>query len=521
MILGDPVLAATAHDERGITLDELFRRTAARRPDAVALADAPNRQAFTDGAPWRLTYAEADRIVSGIAGRFRRMGLPADAVVGIQMPNIVENVLTILGVLRAGMIAAPLPLLWRRADAVAALTRVGAKALIACRRSGGFAHCQLALHVAADVFSVRYVCGFGDNVPDGVVPFDDLVRVESSEAVAPVARESDAAAHLAIVTFEAGADGPVPVARRHLELLAGGLGIFLEGGIGKDAAILSATAPSSFAGLCLTLLPWLLSGGTLALHHPFDAGLFARQYRDERAGTLVLPAPAALHLAEAGLFADQEATVLAPWPAPERLAASPVWRERSTALVDVPIFGEAGFVATRRGADGRPVRLARGAVTAPSGTQGAVMVVALGATERGTLALRGPMVPRYAFPPGIEHTEAPHFAIGDDGFVDTGYRCRVDPADDTLDIAGPPAGMVGVGFYRFPLGALLQTVGGLDAGADLAVLPDPLTGQRLVGTAADLDAVAAALAARGLNPLVAAAFSRHGEAPLRAAAAAG
>ena len=56
-------------------------------------------------------------MVSAIAGRLRRMGLPTDAIVGIQLPNIVENILTILGVLRAGMIAAPLPLLWRRADA--------------------------------------------------------------------------------------------------------------------------------------------------------------------------------------------------------------------------------------------------------------------------------------------------------------------------------------------------------------------------------------------------------------------
>ncbi len=46
------------------------------------------------------------------------------------MPNTVDSVLTLLGVLRAGLIAMPLPLLWRRADAVAALSRVGAKALI-------------------------------------------------------------------------------------------------------------------------------------------------------------------------------------------------------------------------------------------------------------------------------------------------------------------------------------------------------------------------------------------------------
>ena len=49
--------------------------------------------------------------ISAIASRLRRLGLHTDAIVGIQLPNTVESVLTLLGVLRAGMIAAPLPLL--------------------------------------------------------------------------------------------------------------------------------------------------------------------------------------------------------------------------------------------------------------------------------------------------------------------------------------------------------------------------------------------------------------------------
>ncbi|MGB6891855.1 MAG: class I adenylate-forming enzyme family protein, partial [Xanthobacteraceae bacterium] len=291
MILGAPTSAASVapHGQGGITLDELFRRAAARRPGAIALADAPNRQKFTDGAPLRLSYAEADRMISAIAGRLRRMGLPTDAIVGIQMPNIVENVLAILGVLRAGLIAAPLPLLWRRADAVTALARVGAKALITCRRVGGFEHCQLALHVAAEVFSIRYVCGFGGNLPDGAVALDDLFTAAKLDPVPPLDRDSDAAAHLAVTTFEVGEDGPVPVARRHLELLAGGLCVLLEGRLEQDASVLSSIAPSSFAGICLTLVPWLLTGGTLSLHHPFDGEVFARQRRDERAATLILP----------------------------------------------------------------------------------------------------------------------------------------------------------------------------------------------------------------------------------------
>ena len=119
--------------------------------------------------------------MTAIAVRLRKLGLQTDAVVGIQLPNTAECVLTILGVLRAGMIAVPLPLLWRRADAAYALNQLGAKAIVTASRIGDVDHCELAMQVAADVFPIRYVCGFGESLADGVVPFDDLMAGDSGE----------------------------------------------------------------------------------------------------------------------------------------------------------------------------------------------------------------------------------------------------------------------------------------------------------------------------------------------------
>src|SRR5215467_5422024 len=140
------------------TLDDLLRRAAAARPDALALIDPPDRASFTDGAPRRLTWAEADRVVSSIANLLRSLGLPPGAIVALQLPNVVESVLTLMGVLRAGLIAAPLPLLWRQAETCAALGRVSARALISCRRVGDVDHADLAMHVAAETFAIRFVC---------------------------------------------------------------------------------------------------------------------------------------------------------------------------------------------------------------------------------------------------------------------------------------------------------------------------------------------------------------------------
>jgi hypothetical protein len=525
MILGDQATTREAPQSGSrIGIDELFRRAAQRHPGAIALADPPNRASFTDGAPRRLTYAEADRVVSAIAGRLRRMGLPTDAIVGIQLPNICENILTILGVIRAGLIAAPLPLLWRRADVVTALARVGAKALITCRRAGNFEHGQFATRVAAEVFSIRYVCGFGGKeLPDGMVPLDDLFTAAKPDPVPPLERQGNLAVHLAVITFEIGEDGPVPVARRHLEVLAGGLGVLLESGLEQSASVLSTIAPASFAGLCLTLVPWLLTGGTLVLHHAFDADVFAQQRRDDRCGTLILPTVAAFRLAETGLFSREGPTrVLAAWRAPEQLATSPDWPERDAVLVDVAIFGETGLIAAHRGMGGHPAPLPLGAVLAPRGEGGgAVTVAELSATVNDTLGLRGPMLPHHVFPPGIERSDQPHFAIGRDGVVDTGYACLVDRVSRTITVTEPPSGIVTTGGYRFPLCRLLEAVGAIDARATLAALADPVIGQRLVGTAADPKAMQAALRDLGINPLVVAAFAARDEAVRREALAAG
>ncbi len=358
-----------------------------------------------------------------------------------------------------------------------------------------------------------------------MVPLDDLFTAAKLDPVPPLERQGNPAAHLAVITFEIGEDGPVPVARRHLEVLAGGLGVLLESGIEQSASILSTIAPASFAGLCLTLVPWLLTGGTLVLHHAFDADVFAQQRRDDRCGTLILPAIAAFRLAETGLFSREGPTrVLAAWRAPEQLAASPDWPERDAALVDVSIFGEAGLIAAHRGLGGHAAPLPLGAVVAPrDGGGGAVTVTVaeLSATVNDTFGLRGPMLPHHVFPSGIERSDQPHFAIGRDGVVDSGYACFVDLMSRTITVTEPPAGIVTTGGYRFPLCRLLEAVGAIDAGATLAALPDPVIGQRLIGTAADPNAMQTALKELGINPLVVAAFAARDQAVWREALAAG
>lgn len=454
VILGDAARdqAQPSADGRRITVDELLRHISRQRPDKLALVDPENRESFTDGKPRRMTYAEADHIVAAIAQRLRDMGLPTDAVVGVQLPNIVESFLVTLGIWRADMIAAPLPLFWRRAEAVDALGRIGAKALIICGRVGAFCQADFALHVAAEVFSIRYVCGFGANVSDGVVSFNDLMAPQTSGPGSQVdsERRINACSHLAAITFDTSEGCIVPVARNHTELLAGGLAVLLESQLPPGAKVLSALSPASFAGIGLTFLPWLLIGGTLVMHHPFELDIFTRQIQEHRCDAVVLPAAVVFRLPETGLFAGNEpATVIATWRSPERLASSPTWRQPNSPLIDVSIFSETAIVPARRGANGRPGPLALGRLTAPRDHADGVAVADVARTESGTAAFRGPMVPSHSFPPGIERSSLPHFQIGPDGLVDTGYPCCVDTATQTMIVTNPPAGVADDGAIAF------------------------------------------------------------------------
>jgi hypothetical protein len=506
VILGDRFSDIALPDDpfARVTLDDLFRQARQRHPHAVALADPPDREYFTEGAPRRLTYAQADRAISALGSALRGFGLAPDSIVGVQLPNTVEAVLVLLGALRAGMVVAPIPLLWRATEMTATLGRIGARALISCRQVGSLDHCELAMQVAAETFAIRFVAGFGSDLPDGIITLDDIFHADPGEMPA-LERGGQPADHVAVVTFDVTPGGVIPLARNHAQLVAAGRAVALEAAIEHRAAILTTITTSSFAGLASAIVPWLLTGGTLALHQPFSPEAFSAQRRGENCHVAVVPGPLVGRMREAGLLGsgggDGPKAVVAVWRAPERLSACPAWPAGEAALIDVPVFGEIGLIANRRGAGGKPdpLPIGRPATGARSGIE--VM-----RTANGTVALRGAMVPRHPFPLGVTRGDRLRLNVDDAGFVDTQFACRLERDTKSLVVNGAPPGVVSVGGYRFALRELQNQVTRIDESGSLAALPDLLMGHRLAGGAGDRDAMRQALATQGADPLVVAAF---------------
>ena len=485
------------------TLDGLFKRILARKPDALALRDPINKQRITGQPPRSLTFAEADRAITALSAHFIESGLPSNSVIAVQLPNTVEFVLTVLAAHRAGLVVALFPLLWRQAELTVALNRTGARAIVAIDRIDGVVHADLAMNAAAEAFSIRHVCGFGADLPEGMASLD-LALSTGSITARNVVQDGRKAS---IISFDVTGDGFRPVPRTHLNLIAGGLALTLESNVQQGSTIMSAFAPSSFAGLTSSLVIWLLSGGTLVLHHPFDGDVLEQQIVEHGCDTLVAPAQLALRLGEIDMPSRLPTlrNVLGLWRAPEQVASSSAWTQQQAMLTDVYLFGEAGLFGARRiEADGAPVAIRPGPHSAPRQVAGASISGEVFLTPKGTLALRGPMVsaaPYAPTPPGDSLVTQPPR-----DYVDTDYAARIDRSTGAICITAPPSGIMAVGGYRFLAADLQEWARRLGQGALLTALPDRLSGHRLAGRAQDNTRARVALAELGLNPLMVEAF---------------
>jgi hypothetical protein len=332
----------------------------------------------------------------------------------------------------------------------------------------------------------------------------DLAIDTQSSTTRPIVEDGRKAA---IISFDVTAEGFRPVPRTHLHLIAGALALSLESDLPQGATVMSAFAPTSFAGLASSLVIWLLTGGTLSLHHPFDSEVLEQQINEQFCDTLIAPAQLALRLGETDMRSRLPTLrhVIGLWRAPEQVASSPVWTAQQAVLTDIYLFGEAGLFGARRRENGVPAPVLPGVQGAPRESPGSSIAGEVFLTPRGTLALRGPMVTPAAYAPPRPPSDS-LVAEPPRDFVDTEYAARIDRSTGAICITAPPTGIMAVGGYRFLSLDLQEWARRLGQGALLTALPDRLSGHRLAGRAQDNSRAREALSELGLNPLMVEAF---------------
>ena len=255
------------NDPKTHSLDGLLRRHAEENPDEVVLYDDPAKAEWGTGSPRSLSWRDWNTDVEILAGFLAGLNLSEGSVIAIYGANTVETYTALLAISRAGFIAAPVPTFWRDYDMRDYLTAVQARAIIACDEVEGDEMALRCRSLAQDLFNIRYVFGFGTNLPDGVM---NLARIME---MAGVDTSVDGGFDMvdpnqAIILLPPGLrhhnDEPA-VERTSNHWIAAYQATFDED-FRSDVA-LCTFAPSGMVGVLFALVGTLLSGRRLHLHH--------------------------------------------------------------------------------------------------------------------------------------------------------------------------------------------------------------------------------------------------------------
>ncbi|MGW9328906.1 AMP-binding protein [Bosea sp. NPDC055594] len=173
----------------GLDFDELLKALAAKRGYEPAFRDPPGRRDWSGVAPGAFGFAELDARVERLAGLLTLARPQPAARVAILAPLGPEALISILACLRAGLSPMPLPPHADEAELLGMIERSGAVMALGVGRIGTLRPLLLLRDVAARAFGMRFIGGFGTDVPDGVAALDQLLGHGAAQpAVAATAR---------------------------------------------------------------------------------------------------------------------------------------------------------------------------------------------------------------------------------------------------------------------------------------------------------------------------------------------
>lgn len=287
-----------------LTLAERFLETAERQPHAPAVADAPNRLAISGQAPERWSWLELLTQVGRWTAWLQAQGLHKDDVLVMQLPNGVDMHAIYLACAVSGIVVSPVPVQYRAHELLHVLHITQARMAITTLTVGGFAQARMWANLAETRPDVARVWALGKaSAPDwpvGVSPIqpelDRKGALSANEMRQHMQRIGLSAHDVVTICWTSGTEAsPKGVPRNHNEWLIVGQSVVDAGQLQAGARLLIPFPFVNMAGLSTSLAAWLLVGGELHHHHPFDLDVFIEQLRGH-AMDYTVAAPAVLSL---------------------------------------------------------------------------------------------------------------------------------------------------------------------------------------------------------------------------------
>lgn len=270
------------------TLADLFLDTVQRIPQALAVVDAPNRQAITGEPPQRWTWSQLQLQVGRYAAFLHRQGLRKDDVLVMQLPNCVEMHAIYLACAISGIVVSPVPVQYRAHELLHVLDMTCARLAITTARVGHYAQSAQWSGLRTQRPALQQVWALGDaTATEGTQGISALLPEleatpawDAAQLRAHMQTIGIGAQDVLTICWTSGTEAqPKGVPRNHNEWLIVGQSVIEAGQLQPGAQLLIPFPFVNMAGVSTSLVAWLMVGGTLHHHHPFDIDVFIEQLR--------------------------------------------------------------------------------------------------------------------------------------------------------------------------------------------------------------------------------------------------
>ena len=268
------------------TLGALFLDQAERLGSQLAVADPPNRPQITGDAPLRWTWQALQTEVGRYAAFLHGQGLRKDDVLVMQLPNCVEMHALYLACAVLGVVMTPVPMQYRAHELSHVVSTTQARLAITTAKVGHYKSAEQWAQHAHLFGSVQKIWSYGQDLPAGC---GDL---RAALAAAPVWDAATLRAHMQTIGLSAhdvlticwtsGTEAqPKGVPRNHNEWLIIGQSVMDAGQMKPGTQMLIPFPFVNMAGVSTSLVAWLMCGGGLHQHHPFDLEVFIQQLKEQ------------------------------------------------------------------------------------------------------------------------------------------------------------------------------------------------------------------------------------------------